>query len=56
MGDVDDGNTVTDWMEQERERGITITSAADHLLLDAEGSTANALQGVRGRAAPDQHH
>jgi elongation factor G len=27
MGDVDDGNTVTDWMEQERERGITITSA-----------------------------
>jgi elongation factor G len=25
---VDDGNTVTDWMEQERERGITITSAA----------------------------
>ena len=28
MGDVDDGNTVTDWMDQERERGITITSAA----------------------------
>jgi elongation factor G len=28
MGDVDDGNTVTDWMEQERERGITITAAA----------------------------
>ena len=28
IGDVDDGNTVTDWMEQERERGITITSAA----------------------------
>ena len=28
MGDVDDGNTVTDWMELERERGITITSAA----------------------------
>jgi elongation factor G len=28
MGDVDDGNTVTDWMQQERERGITITSAA----------------------------
>ena len=25
---MDDGNTVTDWMEQERERGITITSAA----------------------------
>ena len=27
-GDVHDGNTVTDWMDQERERGITITSAA----------------------------
>jgi len=28
LGNVDDGTTVTDWMEQERERGITITSAA----------------------------
>jgi len=28
MGEVHEGNTVTDWMEQERERGITITSAA----------------------------
>jgi elongation factor G len=28
IGDVDDGNTVTDWMAQEKERGITITSAA----------------------------
>ena len=28
IGDVDAGNTVMDWMEQERERGITITSAA----------------------------
>ena len=28
IGEVHDGNTVTDWMEQERERGITITSAA----------------------------
>ena len=27
MGNVDDGTTVTDWMEQERERGITITAA-----------------------------
>ncbi len=38
IGDVDAGNTVMDWMEQERERGITITSAAissswkDHLI------------------------
>jgi elongation factor G len=28
VGNVDNGDTVTDWMEQERERGITITSAA----------------------------
>ena len=28
MGNVDDGTTITDWMEQERERGITITAAA----------------------------
>jgi len=28
MGDVDSGNTSTDWMVQERERGITIQSAA----------------------------
>jgi elongation factor G len=27
-GDIDEGTTVMDWMEQERERGITITSAA----------------------------
>ncbi len=28
LGSVDSGNTVTDWMPQERERGITIVSAA----------------------------
>ena len=28
IGEVHEGNTVTDWMEQERERGITITAAA----------------------------
>ena len=28
LGEVDDGTTEMDWMEQERERGITITSAA----------------------------
>ena len=45
IGSVDDGTTVTDWMEQERERGITIVSAAvtaewnDHLinLIDTPG-------------------
>ena len=28
IGDIDDGNTQMDWMEQEKERGITIVSAA----------------------------
>ncbi|MEK7415847.1 MAG: GTP-binding protein, partial [Planctomycetota bacterium] len=45
IGSVDDGTTVTDWMAQERERGITIVSAAvtaewnDHLinLIDTPG-------------------
>ncbi len=28
IGDIDDGDTQMDWMPQERERGITIVSAA----------------------------
>lgn len=28
IGEIDEGTTVMDWMEQERERGITITAAA----------------------------
>ena len=28
LGEVHDGNAIMDWMEQEQERGITITSAA----------------------------
>ncbi len=28
LGNVDEGTTVTDWMPQEKERGITITAAA----------------------------
>src|SRR5918911_1304458 len=30
IGEVHEGTTTTDWMEQERERGITITSAATY--------------------------
>jgi len=45
VGNVDDGSTVTDWMEQEQERGISITAAAttftwkDHVvnLIDTPG-------------------
>ncbi|MDP2967217.1 MAG: GTP-binding protein, partial [bacterium] len=28
IGEVHDGRAIMDWMEQERERGITITAAA----------------------------
>ncbi len=31
IGEVHEGETIMDWMEQERERGITITSAAINL-------------------------
>src|SRR4026207_1582572 len=47
MGDVDGGNTVTDWMEQERERGITITSAATTCYwTQKDDSTYKAYTGV----------
>ncbi|MEX1062858.1 MAG: elongation factor G [Balneolaceae bacterium] len=32
MGEVHDGAATMDWMEQEQERGITITSAATHCI------------------------
>src|SRR5262245_10940205 len=32
IGEVHDGNTTMDWMEQEQERGITITAAATTLV------------------------
>ncbi|KAG7215338.1 hypothetical protein INR49_022575 [Caranx melampygus] len=35
LGDVDDGDTVTDFMAQERERGITIQSAAPEFSIDS---------------------
>ncbi len=50
MGDVDDGNTVTDWMEQERERGITITSAATTCYwTQKEDGTAKSYVGIPHR-------
>ena len=37
IGEVHEGNTITDWMEQERERGITITAAATKCSWTVEG-------------------
>lgn len=39
IGEVHDGATEMDWMEQERERGITITSAATTCFWDVEGAS-----------------
>ena len=39
-GSVDEGTTVTDWMEQERERGITIVSAAITTFWDLKADTS----------------
>jgi elongation factor G len=47
---VDDGNTVTDWMDQERERGITITSAATTCYwTQKEDGTFKAFKGIPHR-------
>ena len=40
LGSVDEGTTVTDWMAQERERGITIVSAAITTFWDLKESTS----------------
>src|SRR6266850_1053931 len=39
-GSVDEGTTVTDWMDQERERGITIVSAAITTFWDIKEDTS----------------
>ena len=48
LGEVHDGNAVMDWMAQERERGITITSAATTVFWGGiEGSSKN------GKSSPE---
>src|SRR3712207_1897202 len=48
LGEVHDGNAVMDWMAQERERGITITSAATTVFWGGTGdSSKNGKSGSR---------
>ncbi|MGI8540351.1 MAG: elongation factor G [Rubrobacteraceae bacterium] len=58
LGEVHDGNAVMDWMSQERERGITITSAATTVFwggLEGSGKNGKGVkEGVRSRI-PEQH-
>lgn len=46
MGEVHEGTAVTDWMEQERERGITITAAA---ISCAWVASTGPVQGIKHR-------
>lgn len=46
IGEVHEGSAVTDWMEQERERGITITAAAISCAWDA---STGPWQGIKQR-------
>jgi elongation factor G len=45
LGEVHDGNAVMDWMAQERERGITITSAATTVFWGGTGDSKNGKAG-----------
>ena len=47
QGSVDEGTTATDWMEQERERGITIVSAAITTFWNLKNSTSVPAENYR---------
>ena len=56
IGEVHDGNATMDWMEQEQERGITITVGRDDLLLDGSSfrsilSTLRATWTLRSKSS-----
>ena len=46
IGEVHDGQAVMDWMEQEQERGITITSAATTCFWKDQRSILSTLRGM----------
>ena len=52
IGEVHDGAATMDWMEQEQERGITITSAATTTFWERTEDGTDALTAE----APLQHH
>ena len=59
LGEVHDGNAIMDWMSQERERGITITSAATTVFwggIEGSGKGGKAGAGdVLASRIPDEH-
>src|ERR687897_3718837 len=56
LGEVHDGNAVMDWMAQERELGITITSAATTVFWGGtDGSQKNGKREGLHTRIPDQH-
>ncbi len=56
LGEVHDGNAVMDWMAQERERGITITSAATTVFWGGiESSSKNGKTGQQHSRIPEQY-
>ncbi|MBX6764231.1 MAG: elongation factor G [Rubrobacteraceae bacterium] len=57
LGEVHDGNAVMDWMAQERERGITITSAATTVFwggIEGDSRNGKTQKGSHSRI-PEQH-
>jgi elongation factor G len=55
LGEVHDGNAVMDWMAQERERGITITSAATTVFWGGTGESKNGTREGLHTRIPKQY-
>jgi elongation factor G len=56
IGEVHDGAATMDWMEQEQERGITITSAATTTFWTAEDSTMDPMSDPEALRANSPKH